>query len=452
MSMEALPIQNRAEVLDRLKAMGVVGAGGAGFPTHVKVAADCTTVIVNGAECEPLLESDKYLLLHDTDRILKALDLVVRMNGATRGVLAVKGKYGHVVSRLKSAVLAYERLEVFELENYYPAGDEHSLVREITGVSVPPAGIPIQVGCIVQNVETLRNLHEAVFASVPVTSRYLTCTGEVANPSVVRARVGVTLREVITACGGTTLEEYVILVGGPMMGTIVRDPDIPVTKLTSGIIVLPVDHPLVAVNTQPMHWVLKQSKTACCQCTLCTELCPRFLLGHNLEPHKIMRQINLGLDIPEEVIKGALLCSECGVCEVVACPMALSPRLMNRMIKRKLRESGYKADFSGQPAVARDMWEYRKVPTERVINRLGLSRYDLHPSRFVEDCTAQRVEILLRQHIGAPAEARVRVGDRVKRGELVGDIPNGAMGARVHASIDGEVIVADSERIIIQAR
>ncbi len=451
MSMEALPIQNRAEVLDRLKAMGVVGAGGAGFPTHVKEAADCTTVIINGAECEPLLESDKYLLVHDTDRILRALDLVVRMSGAKRGVIAVKGRYGHVVSRLAAAVRSYERLEVFELENYYPAGDEHSLVKEITGVSVPPAGIPIQVGCIVQNVETMRNVHEAVFASLPVTARYLTCGGEVASPSIVRARIGVSFRDVINACGGTALDEYVILVGGPMMGSIVRDPDLPVTKLTSGIIVLPPDHPLVALNTQPAHWVIKQSKTACCQCTMCTELCPRYLLGHNLEPHKIMRQINLGLDIPEEVIKGALLCSECGVCEVVACPMMLSPRLMNRLIKQKLRAAGYKADFSGQPAVARDMWEYRKVPTSRVLNRLQLSKYDVHPSRVVEDCSSRRVEILLRQHIGAPAEARVRAGDRVKRGDLVGDVPTGAMGARVHASIDGEVIVADTERVIIQA-
>jgi len=432
--------------------MGVVGAGGAGFPTHVKIQADAATLIVNGAECEPLLESDKHILFAEAEKIFAAMDLVVTVSGADRGVLAVKGKYTKVVKRLQEAAKLYEKLEILELQNYYPAGDEHSLVREVTGVSVPPAAIPIAVGCIVQNVETMRNLYEAAFNNAPVTARFLTCGGEVARPSIVRARLGVRFREVIEACGGSLLNEYVILVGGPMMGAIVRDPDQTVTKLTSGIILLPPDHPLTRARGQSREWVIARSKSACCQCTYCTEMCPRHLLGHALEPHKIMRQINLGLDIPPEVIKGALLCSECGLCEAVSCNMELSPRLMNRLIKQRLREAGYKADFSGQKAEADEMWAYRKIPTERVINRLGLSRYDVHPTRLVEDLGSKRVEIPLRQHIGAPAAAVVRVGDKVKRGDLVGDIPTGAMGARIHASIDGEVTLVDPERVVIQAK
>lgn len=441
----------RAELADRLKAMGVVGAGGAGFPTHVKLAAACRTVIINGAECEPLLESDKHLLYNETEKILDALGLAVAACGAERGVVAVKGRYTHVVTRLREAAASRERLSVHELENYYPAGDEHSVVREVTGVSVPPLGLPLNVGCIVQNVETMRNVGRAV-EGIPVTSRFLTCGGAVARPAIVEARIGVSFRTVIAACGGALPAEYVILVGGPMMGTIVRDPDTPVTKLTSGLVVLPADHRLVAVLTQGATHVIRQSKTACCQCTYCTELCPRYLLGHNLEPHKIMRQINLGLDIPESVIEGALLCSECGVCETVACTMDLSPRLMNRIIKQRLRAAGYKADFSGQPAMARDMWPYRKVPTSRVISRLGLGEYDVHPTRVVSDLTADRVELPLKQHIGAPAAAVVACGDRIRRGDLVGEIPAGALGARIHASIDGEVVLVDKERIIIEKR
>jgi len=452
MSMEKLPIKSRAELADRLRSMGVVGAGGAGFPTHVKIQADAATFIVNGAECEPLLESDKHILSAEAGKIFTALDLAVRLSGADRGVLAVKRKYAKVVHTLKEAARAFPNLEVFELDNYYPAGDEHSLVREVTGVSVPPAAIPIAVGCIVQNAETMRNIYNAVFEETPVTARFLTCGGEVARPSIVHARIGVSFREVIKACGGALLNEYVILVGGPMMGKIVHSADEAVTKLTSGIILLPPDHPLVYVSTQRREWVVARSKTACCQCSYCTELCPRHLLGHAIEPHKIMRQINLGLNVPPEIIKGALLCSECGACEAVSCTMGLSPRLMNRYIKQSLREAGYKGDFAGQKAVADEMWAYRKIPTERVINRLGLSKYDTHPTRVVEDLASKRVEIALRQHIGAPAQARVRVGDAVKRGEVVGEIPAGAMGARVHASIDGEVAFVDAERVIIQAK
>lgn len=431
---------------------GIVGAGGAGFPTHVKLAAECQTVIVNGAECEPLLESDKYRMEHEAGRLAEALELVVAISGAKRGVIALKRKYRKVVTAVKSALAGYDKLELYEMDNFYPAGDEHVLVRDITGVSVPPLGIPLNVGCIVQNVETMLNIYDAVFDNKPVTDRWLTCSGALKYPSVVQARVGASFREVIEKCGGALLDEYVILVGGPMMGSIERDIDAPVTKLTSGIIVLPPDHKLVQLKTQSVNLVVKQSKTACCQCTYCTELCPRYLLGHNLEPHKIMRQINLGLDIPEEVIRGALLCSECGVCEVVACTMDLSPRLMNRFIKQRLRESGYKADFNAEPAEARDMYQFRKIATDRVIYRMELSHYNVHPSRLVSDWAPQRVEILLRQHIGAPLKPVVRTGDKVKRNQLLADIPAGSLGARLHASIDGEVVFLDDERIIIESR
>jgi len=452
MSRETLSITSRAEIVDRIRECGIVGAGGAGFPTHVKFGLDCSTVIVNGAECEPLLESDKYLLLHEAEKILDALEMLVTISGAERGVVALKRKSVHIVSRLKEAAALRDKLEVFELENYYPAGDEHCLVKEITGTSVPPAGLPLDVGCIVQNVETMRNVYEAVWNNRPVIGRLLTCAGEVPRPSIVEARLGISFQEVIDACGGALLDDYVVLVGGPMMGSIETDFDSPVTKLTSGLIVLPPEHKLVATINQPLNWVIKKSKTACCQCIYCTELCPRYLLGHNLEPHKIMRQINLGLDIPEEVIKGALLCSECGVCEVVACTMDLSPRLMSRIIKQCFREAGYRGDFSDQDAFSRDMWEYRKIPTSRVINRLELSKYDVHPERFIADLSSNRVELLLRQHIGASSRAVVSAGDVVKCGDLLTEIPAGALGARLHASIDGEVIFVDEERIILEQR
>ncbi|MCX7668151.1 MAG: 4Fe-4S dicluster domain-containing protein [Atribacterota bacterium] len=223
------------------------------------------------------------------------------------------------------------------------------------------------------------------------------------------------------------------------------------TKTTTGLFVLPREHALVRKRTLPLPFIIKQSKTACCQCTYCTELCPRYLLGHELYPHKIMRQINLGLDIPPEIIEGAFLCSECGVCEVYACPMELSPRIINRVIKEKFVQAGYRPVFARREIRTRDTFPYRKIPVSVVKNRLELYQYQSRVlARVTEIRVPPRVELLLKQHAGAPARAVVKVGDKVQEGDVVGEI-NGEVSARVHASVTGRIILVDNERVVIES-
>ncbi|HSV30692.1 MAG TPA: 4Fe-4S dicluster domain-containing protein, partial [Atribacteraceae bacterium] len=366
------------DLVKAVKDMGVVGAGGGGFPTHLKIRSPLTMVIGNGSECEPLLSNDKYLLEYEGEKVIGGLDLVMKSTGAETGILAMKKDSAWLADRLREIIGQRDGLRLFPVDDYYPAGDEHLLVWEVAGRQIPPGDIPLSVGCLVLNVETLANVYRASQGE-SVTRRTLSCAGAVRQPSVVRARLGMAMQEIIELCGGPTVEDYCLVVGGPMMGTIEFDPLSPVTKTTAGLIVLPRDHSLVRKRTLPLSFIVKQSKAACCQCTYCTELCPRYLLGHPLLPHKIMRQINLGLDIPQEVIQNAFLCSECGLCEVYACPMELSPRIINQTIKRQLTQAGFQPRYSTAAGSVGETFRYRKIPSSVVRNRLQLMHYPAHP-------------------------------------------------------------------------
>ena len=443
------------DIVQRVRKAGVVGAGGAGFPTHVKLQARVDTVIVNGAECEPLLANDKYLMERESDKVVRGLEYMMQCCGASHGYIALKEKYIEPRSNLELALGSRNDIQLYALEDYYPAGDEFLLVHEVTGRIVKEGGIPLDVGCVVDNVETVVNICDAVEQERPVTTRYLTCTGEVRYPSVVRAHVGSTIGEVIDLCGGATVENPVTVLGGPMMGRVETDMETPVTKTVSAIMVLPRDHGLVQKKTMPLEFIVKQCKSVCCQCTYCTELCPRHLLGHDLDPHRIMRQIGLGLDVPASVIRNAVLCSGCGLCAVYACTMGLSPHVVNTTIKQRLQAVGYRQDFEKREITVNEMKEYRRIPTSRIVERLQLHHYLERGLRRGVETDPIRVEILLGQHVGKPSKPVVQVGDGVRQGELIADIPEGAegaLGAAIHASIDGRVTLVDDERVMIERR
>jgi len=433
-----------------LRNMGVVGAGGAGFPTHIKVANKCDVVIGNGTECEPLLSNDKYIIEKEGEEVVKGLELVMQSTGAKKGIIALKKKYLSVSGNIKKAIAGKKNISLFLLEDYYPAGDEFILVQEITGKVIPEGGIPTDIGCLVNNVETLRNIYAATKGKA-VTKRTLTCTGEVKRPGIIIARVGTPFREILNICE-PTIEDFAVIVGGAMMGKVEFNLDTPVTKTTTGIFVLPRDHPLVLKKTMRIEYIIKQSKAACCQCSYCTDLCPRYLLGHELYPHKIMRQINFGLNIPYKVIQNAFLCSECGLCEVFACPMELSPRIINQKIKENLLAAGYQPKFLDKEENPREMQAYRKIPSSRIKNRLRLDKYDKDGRLLLRgiETDPDQVEILLEQHVGVPSRPVVQIGDQVNEGDLIAEIPKGKLGARLHSSIKGRVTYINEERIIIK--
>ncbi|MGI6108628.1 MAG: 4Fe-4S dicluster domain-containing protein [Eubacteriaceae bacterium] len=429
---------------------GIVGAGGAGFPTAVKLDASCDTVIVNGAECEPLLRVDQQLMVVKAEELLEALNAVVEHTGAKEGVIGLKKKYVPAINRLNSMISKYPKLRLFILENFYPAGDEQTLVYEVTGKSVPEGGIPLNVGALVMNVETLLNLHNMMEDGTPVTDSYITVTGAVRKPLTIKVPLGITATQAIDLAGGATVDEYTIINGGPMMGKIVS-PDSFVTKTTKGYIVLPSDHKLIESKTRPVSRSIRDAAVACMQCSLCTEVCPRHRLGHNLEPHKLMRIAAYGGTLDRKALATtAFLCCDCGLCQH-ACVMDLQPWKFNQELKRQMSAAGIKNPHHNSDVHAIRFADTHRFDVHRLIRRLGLDQYDVPAPLVPEKLDYTAVTIPLSQHIGAPSVPVVQVGDTVSRGQLIGDIPEGKLGAKIFASIDGVVTDISGNQISISA-
>jgi len=428
-----------------IRAAGVVGAGGAGFPTHVKAEAKADVVIANGAECEPLLHKDRELLLRRTDEVIAGIQLMMRATGAKEGVLGVKAKHEDIVA-LYSAKLEGGPIRLVTMGDYYPAGDEYCLVYEATGRLIPPGGIPIQVGAVVNNVETLCNAAAAA-GGAPVVDTVFTVAGRVKRPVSVSVPVGITKGEAIALAGGAIDADFAILDGGAMMGAVTDDVSQPVTKTTGGLIVLPKSHPLIRKKSAPRDVYSRIGRSACDQCSFCTEFCPRYLLGYSIEPHKVMRSLSFTGAGNKLWSEWALLCCECSLCSLYACPEELDPRNVCVSAKGDLREEGVgwkEASLNtGKAPSVHPVREYRQVPIKRLTKKLGLDGLDAEAELLDTPLTPRKVRIPLQQHLGAPARPVVAAGDKVSRGQLIGEIPEGKLGARVHASIGGTVRAVD---------
>jgi Na+-translocating ferredoxin:NAD+ oxidoreductase RnfC subunit len=336
--------------------------------------------------------------------------------------------------------------------DYYPAGDEQMMVYEITGKPIPEAGIPLDVGAVVSNVGSIVNIYDAMMDK-PVVDRYLTVVGEVKNPTMIKVPIGISVKACIEAAGGSTLTEYAIIMGGPMMGTIIDDHEAEkhhIKKKDGSLIVLPKNHFVVERKRKSIEKIINETKTACIQCRFCTDLCHRYLLGHQLRPHKIMRNIGMS-DHDEEIMKEALLCCECGICEIYACPMGLSPRMVNVYVKKAFNKKGIRPEKGSMDLVSRDMLEYRKIPSYRLMSRLDILQYYNQTIEDCKDIIAEEVTIDLKQHIGKPATALVKKGDTVSKGQIIGKVERDDLGTNIHASIEG-IIIEVSEKITIKSK
>ncbi len=439
------------EIKKSVREAGIVGAGGAGFPTYVKYNGHVDTVIVNAAECEPLLRVDQQLAARESKKLLEGLELACIATGASRGIVGIKGKYKKAISSIENVLKTVSfsvPITVHLLKNYYPAGDEHVLVYDVTGRIVPEGGIPLEVGVVVNNVNTLLNVADSL-KGLPVTDRPLTITGEVQKPVTVRLPVGTSIREAIAVAGGATVKDFVVVSGGPMMGKVAEDIDGPVTKTTSGLIVLSSDHKFALHMSERQKTVRRLAAEVCCSCRVCTDMCPRHMLGHCLKPHKVMRSIFLGKPVIEHT--QAFLCVECSVCEI-ACFMGLSPKKVFMELKQDMFRRGIKNPHRKKDLSPDNLREEHKLPVKRILSQLDLLRLE-HDAPFSDlTYTPSKVIIPLKQHIGAPSLPVVKTGDKVSRGDVIAEIPEGSIGSRYHASISGVVTEITKNSIIIKER
>ncbi|MBN1899171.1 MAG: SLBB domain-containing protein [Spirochaetes bacterium] len=439
---------NKNEFIEKVKASGVVGAGGAGFPTHIKLNNQCDYFIVNIAECEPLLRADQHLAEKYASFLIQAVQYIHEMLNAQQSYIAIKKKYTQAIKSLSPFVKHSRSITFKYLDNVYPAGDEQDIVYNCTGRIVPQRGIPPDVGVIVDNVQTVLNVYHAI-QDKPVTDKWVTVTGFVKDPSTCRFPIGMEAEKVLGICGGPTIKDYVLIEGGPMMGEIIQEGDT-IKKTTSSVIVFPAGHFLIKRKKQSIKHDLIQAKSACEQCYLCTEYCPRYLLGHSsLQPHLMMRKISYLNEQTPDSFPEAALCCECGICSLFACPMLLSPRDVYHFLKQGLSKGIVNKLPQDKIENVHSLYQYRRAPVTRLVQKLGIKNME-HPALIKnKEITTDRVRIALKQHVGSPSIPEVKVDDRVKKGQRIASLPEGQIGANLHASINGRVTAVSETYIQI---
>jgi Na+-translocating ferredoxin:NAD+ oxidoreductase subunit C len=295
-----------AEIVNKIAEAGIVGLGGATFPSHVKLTiprgkkAEC--LIVNGVECEPYLTSDHALMLEKGEEILVGIQLLKKALGVTRAYLGIENNKPDALENMKRLALQYPDTFVCPLKVKYPQGGEKQLISAITGREVPSGGLPVDVGAVVFNVETVYAVYEAVQKNKPVIERIVTVTGkELKNPSNFRVRIGTPVSALIEAAGGLPEDTGKIIMGGPMMGKAMGSTDTPVVKGTSGILVMPEKESA------------RLPYQRCIRCAKCVSVCPM-----GLEPYLLMQLSQLSEY--DRIENGRVMdCVECGSCSYT-CP------------------------------------------------------------------------------------------------------------------------------------
>ena len=437
------------ELSNILQQNGIVGAGGAGFPTYAKLNENAETLILNCAECEPLLRLHRQLLEKYAQEIVETFHLIGQAVGAKELVIGIKKAYTKTIDALNGVIGAYPEVRLGLLDEVYPAGDEVVLIYEVTKKVVRPGGLPIEQGVAVFNVETVYNAYRAINQSTPVVDKLVSVVAEVDHPVTVRVPIGTTIEDTVKLAGGITTKNPVYFIGGPMMGFI-GSGSLPVTKTTNAVLVLPEEHLIIQKKRKKTSIDLKRAAACCCQCSMCTDLCPRNRLGHPIQPHLFMRAATCK-DVQEpNIFVNTMFCSSCGLCEMYSCMQGLSPRTLMAEYKAGLRAKGLRPPQVEAKPVGPER-EYRKVPMERLMARLDLTKYNKEAPLDESVVPVSKVKIMLSQHIGAPAAAIVKQGDKVTKGQMIAE-PAKGLSVGIHASIDGVVSEVTDKYVIIETQ
>ena len=432
-----------------MREFGIVGAGGAGFPSYAKLAEGADLLLINGSECEPLLYTDYVILKNEISLVLSGISEVLSHTSIAKALLCIKA---HTAKRLgmSDGEKLRDKIFVRVLPDVYPIGDEISLIYEASGRLVGAGKLPITAGVIVYNVETMYNLGRAVRFSEPVTEKWLTVGGNIKSPVVVKVPVGTRISDLFRTLGITVPEDHTVLDGGPSMGKIVNPATHTVTKTTKGILILPDYTQAIASKKINDKMAVSRAETACCQCTRCTDMCPRNMLGYPLEPHKMVRTAMGAAEVMPVMVLSATLCCGCGVCESLACSQGISPRAVIANYKGVLAKNKLRFNLDGAYEVRAER-EYRMIPSEKWASTLGVRGFDAVCEFGGEIRDFSRVEIPLSRHIGAPSIPAVTDGQTVSAGEIIARAADG-LSLPQHASISGVVTLGEGKIMIDRVR
>lgn len=312
------------EIRYRVKEAGIVGMGGAAFPTYVKLTPQkdkpIDLVIINGCECEPYLTRDYRLMIEFPDELISGIKLIMKAVNVNKCFIGIDDNKPEAIKILAEKVKGEKEIEVIPLKTKYPQGAEKMLIKSITGMEVPPGKLPLDVGVVVQNVATAIAIHNAVVNGMPLTTAALTVSGlGIRKPKNLIVPIGTPIQDVINFCGGTTEDAVKIIVGGPMMGVAQYDLRAPVTKATSGILVL--------TNKE----VINREGNSCLKCGKCVQVCPLKLMPTLLARYTQLKRYE------DAEAGGITVCMECGTC-AFTCPANIPLVQWIKVGKKKVLE------------------------------------------------------------------------------------------------------------------
>ena len=320
----------KEEILNRIKECGVVGMGGAGFPTHVKLAPKDPSrieyILVNGAECEPYITSDYRRMIEEPEKVVKGLQVILTLFDSAKGYICIEDNKPDCIAKMKELVKDIDRIEVKEVMTKYPQGGERTLIYAATGREINSSMLPADVGCVVDNVETVISVYKAVILGRPVNSRVVTMSGDgIKEPKNLLVLSGTDMSELVDAAGGLKAKIAKAISGGPMMGFALYDLHVPCTKTTSAFLFL--EHDAVSEA--------QEIQTACINCGRCVSVCP----GHVL-PARLAKLAERGDMAGFEAMDG-MECCECGCCSYICPakrPLTQSIKSMRKMVLASRRK------------------------------------------------------------------------------------------------------------------
>lgn len=320
----------KEEILNRIKEGGVVGMGGAGFPTHVKLApkdpSKIEYILVNGAECEPYITSDYRRMIEEPEKVVKGLQVILALFDSAKGYICIEDNKPDCIAKMKELVKDIDCIEVKEMMTKYPQGGERTLIYAATGREINSTMLPADVGCVVDNVETVIFVYKAVILGRPVNSRVVTVTGDgIKEPKNLLVLAGTDMSELVDAAGGLKAKIAKAISGGPMMGFALYDLHVPCTKTTSAFLFL--EHDAVSEA--------QEIQTACINCGRCVSVCP----GHVL-PARLAKLAERGDMAGFEALDG-MECCECGCCSYICPakrPLTQSIKSMRKMVLASRRK------------------------------------------------------------------------------------------------------------------
>ena len=315
----------KEEILNRIKEGGVVGMGGAGFPTHVKLApkdpSKIEYILVNGAECEPYITSDYRRMIEEPEKVVKGLQVILTLFDSAKGYICIEDNKPDCIAKMKELVKDIDRIEVKEMMTKYPQGGERTLIYAATGREINSTMLPADVGCVVDNVETVISVYKAVILGRPVNSRVVTVTGDgIKEPKNLLVLAGTDMSELVDTAGGLKAKIAKAISGGPMMGFALYDLHVPCTKTTSAFLFL--EHDAVSEA--------QEIQTACINCGRCVSVCP----GHVL-PARLAKLAERGDMAGFEALDGMGCCSY--ICPAKR-PLTQSIKSMRKMVLASRRK------------------------------------------------------------------------------------------------------------------